>query len=554
MSGMSEINHRSETTSSLKVVFVYFVFSCVYIYASDDIVKGMVSDISLFSKIQTFKGLVFVIVSSLLLFFLVKRYGNTISFYYRTMDQQKQDSQEELKRSEEKYLMLFNIAPIPMWIFDPSSLKFLLVNEAACIRYGYTEDEFYGMTLCDIRPEEDIEMLHRAIAQTIGSKHAVFSKNVIHKRKDGSLMNVRIESIEITYDGKKARLIIPVDISYELAIQKQLETANQRLHSACEIANLGYWSNELSTGKIYWSDTLYELFGVNADNFELTMDNIAARFHKDDRKHLYSDLNRNFSNEEINEYEHRIIKGKGEERWILERIKLIRNEEGIPEKIEGVVLDITERKRSQQQIQKSNERFEKLSHAAFEAIIDWDIEENKVYWGNGFKELFGYLPDANNKHLWLKNIHHEDKQRVLNQLISALNDKTKASFYAEFRYFKADGTIAYVQQRGIFIRNEEGKAIRAVGAMIDITGSIEKMMRIEKQNEMLNKIAWIQSHEVRAPLATLMGLTCLLKDKKMYGISEEEVIDNILLSANKLDRIIHEIEKNIAGTRLATCS
>ena len=89
-----------------------------------------------------------------------------------------------------------------------------------------------------------------------------------------------------------------------------------------------------------------------------------------------------------------------------------------------------------------------------------------------------------------------------------------------------------------------GNAVtRVIGAMVDLTESLEKMNTIEQQNKTLKDISWTQSHVVRAPLANLLGLINLLKDNKKMGYTDERLIDYIGESATKLDHIIHEIVK-----------
>lgn len=125
----------------------------------------------------------------------------------------------------------------------------------------------------------------------------------------------------------------------------------------------------------------------------------------------------------------------------------------------------------------------------------------------------------------------------------AIKNNQKEFFNAEYRFIKANGDIAYIQHKGIFIRNEKGDVTRIIGAMVDLTESLEKMNTIEQQNKTLKDISWTQSHVVRAPLANLLGLINLLKDNKKMGYTDDRLIDYIGESATKLDHIIHEIVK-----------
>ena len=119
----------------------------------------------------------------------------------------------------------------------------------------------------------------------------------------------------------------------------------------------------------------------------------------------------------------------------------------------------------------------------------------------------------------------------------------KEDFNTEYRFLKANKEISLIQHKGIFIRNSEGQVTRIIGAMIDLTETLEKKNKIELQDKVLKDISWTQSHMVRAPLANLLGLIDLLKYNQESGLTDYQLVNHISESAEKLDRIIHDIVK-----------
>jgi PAS domain S-box-containing protein len=208
--------------------------------------------------------------------------------------------------------------------------------------------------------------------------------------------------------------------------------------------------------------------------------------------------------------------------------------------------DITKRKESDLQLLQANERFEKVTEATHDAIWDWNILENTLYWGAGFKDLFGHQIEKITPTLesWTNHIHPEDRERVLQSIHGALEKPGQTDWIAEYRYQKYDGTFADVIDRGIIIRDEMGNPIRMVGAMNDITerknfeiSRSNYVKQIEIQNEKLKKIAWTQSHVVRAPLARMLGIMDVISDSN----SQEENkiwLKHLKDSAHELDEII----------------
>lgn len=532
--------------SSFKIVLIYAAVSAVYIFTSDYFLELLFKDFVLISKWQTVKGLIFIIVTSILLHVLMKMNINKLSNYYRQIIDFKLVSEEQSKQSRQEYIALFNHSPLPMWIFDLETLRFLNVNEAACEHYGFSFEEFMVMTIRDIRPKAEIPQMEALLAKAIQTSDASFMGLMKHRKKNGDIIQVKLKTSQVNFDRRIGILVSAVDITPEIHIQNKLLAANTRLRQACEIATMGYWTNDLINSEIIWSDEIYKLFELDPNTFELTLDNIRACFHPDNQQQFDEEMHKVFESDAVIEGEHKIITGTGKIKWVLERIHLVRDQDHNPIKLEGIVLDITKRKQNEQEIIESNERFKILAKATVEAVIDWDLENNSIFYGEGFNSMFGYTTFNADTDLWQKNIHTEDSRRVIKDLNKAIKDPKKEFFNSEYRFVKFNGNIAYIQHKGIFIRNNDGEVTRIIGAMVDLTESLEKMNTIEQQNKTLKDISWTQSHVVRAPLANLLGLINLFKDNKKMGYTDDRLIDYIGESATKLDHIIHDIVKKSA--------
>ncbi|MDO8539879.1 MAG: PAS domain S-box protein [Opitutaceae bacterium] len=137
--------------------------------------------------------------------------------------------EEALRQSEERYRQLFEHNPLPMWLYDLETLGFLAVNESAVRAYGYSRDEFLGMTIERIRPKEDIPALLQSVAhvQTVGGRS---SGEYRHRRKDGTIFHVEIISGPLMFEGRKARLVLAADITEKKLIEGKFLHA-QRLES-----------------------------------------------------------------------------------------------------------------------------------------------------------------------------------------------------------------------------------------------------------------------------------------------------------------------------------
>ncbi|HVK50442.1 MAG TPA: EAL domain-containing protein [Pseudoxanthomonas sp.] len=128
------------------------------------------------------------------------------------------EAQSRLLDTERRYRLLFERNPLPFWVFDAETLRFLEVNEAAVRHYGYQRDEFLGMTILDIRPRQD----NPAVRMSMIGPPSEEGETWRHVKKDGSVIDVRVYSASIIYDGRPARLVLAEDISDTLAYEREL--------------------------------------------------------------------------------------------------------------------------------------------------------------------------------------------------------------------------------------------------------------------------------------------------------------------------------------------
>lgn len=135
--------------------------------------------------------------------------------------------ERNLRESEERYRKLFEISPIPMWVFDINTLEFLAVNKAAVRHYGYTRREFLAMKATDIRPPDEVKRFVKLASRDPGGlKNSGIWR---HVKKDGSIIEVVISSHEMTFAGRAARLVVASDITVRKRIEESLRKYTSRL-------------------------------------------------------------------------------------------------------------------------------------------------------------------------------------------------------------------------------------------------------------------------------------------------------------------------------------
>ncbi|MGA8852672.1 MAG: PAS domain-containing protein, partial [Christiangramia sp.] len=204
--------------------------------------------------------------------------------------------------------------------------------------------------------------------------------------------------------------------------------------------------------------------------------------------------------------------------------------------------DITEFIEQDQELMESLRRYDIVAKATSDLITDYDIEKDEIKVSDVAFEMLGYHSEQGiyPGKWWNSNLHPDDYENV-EFLARQMRDEGTKNLTIEYRFKCADGSYKYILDRSYLIVDENNKPKRIIGSMQDITERKEHLIAIETHNKRLREIAWTQSHLVRAPLAKVMGLVDLLLNYKNDLENVEEILENILNSANELDNIIRKI-------------
>jgi PAS domain S-box-containing protein len=177
-----------------------------------------------------------------------------------------------LRESEERYRLLFDRNPHPMWVYDIDSMRFLAVSETALRLYGYSREEFSSMTILDIRLPEEKESTLRALEEARKGEAPRISGMFRHRTKEGKVIDVEIRSSGIPFAGHRARLVLALDVSERKALEQQFLRA-QRMESIGTLAGgIAHDLNNLLM-PIMMGVTLLRREGVS-DRAQRALDNI----------------------------------------------------------------------------------------------------------------------------------------------------------------------------------------------------------------------------------------------------------------------------------------
>ncbi len=385
----------------------------------------------------------------------------------------------EIEASGENYLKLFEDNPLPMWVFDPESHRFLAVNHAAVAHYGYSREEFLAMGIDDIRPAEDVPKLNEYMQshpQLRGSA-GIWR----HRRKNGDIITVHLTRDEVNFKGKPARLIVVEDISEEIIGRERLELALNSSRTAI-------WEWNLEQGSVYLSEQIHELLDYAPGTIDLAQGLIPLVAPEDQEvlKRAIAEILR--SGEDHPEFvgELRVLAGSGERRWVHYQGRLYHNAAGKPARMLGVVVDIEQRKRAEAELKRSEERFRHVFQTINVGYAQTEFHDGTMRLVNpGLVRLLG----AKNERelLGRRSVEFFQDPAERERFKALLCAKEHVDNYP-VTLRRLDGKPVHVLLSDFLVNDEQGKPSLIEGVLIDVTPLKEAELALRRSKETLQAI------------------------------------------------------------------
>ncbi len=445
-------------------------------------------------------------------------------------------TQQKLEESEKKYRSLFDASPLPMWVLERSSLRFLKVNKAAIDLYGFTENEFSNMTVKDLWAPNQEDRIEKIVSE---NKNEFFQVKVKHIKKNGEFIYVNVNSNPVIFDGLKARVSLIKNITDRIKAEEKLLHREQRFKALVQDGSDLITIVDSNYDYKYSSPASKAVFGIEPSDLNKT--NFRDHIHKDDLNMLEEHLLNLRSQKRVQLPSYRVKSVHNNWRWIETIITNLQDDPAI----EGMVMnsrDITEFVEQEQELLESLRRYDIVAKATSDIITDYDIEKGEMKVGVAAFKKFGYQNKTGiySGEWWNEKLHPDDIEHVKSAEKKMVNGGLK-NLTIEYRFRCADGSYKYILDRSYLITDDKNNPKRVIGSMQDITERKRHLIAIENHNKRLKEIAWTQSHLVRAPLAKVMGLVDLLLNYKNDLENVDELLEKILISANELDGIIRQI-------------
>ncbi|PRY87124.1 PAS domain-containing sensor histidine kinase [Mongoliibacter ruber] len=340
---------------------------------------------------------------------------------------------------------------------------------------------------------DDMARVEKSLIAYFNSKDEYWEDEYRFLKADGTYANVTDKGFGIrNEEGEIVRMVGSLQNITDLKVaNEKLRSRNNFIQTTVENLPIGIAVNDINTGKVTLMNRKFaEIYGWPRE--ELL--DIPSFFEKVYPNPTYR--------QEIREMIEADISSKNPDRMNWNGINVFTKEgktkiisaKNIPLFEQGLmistVIDETERFRAKKDLEKSNERFLYATKAVSDAIWDWDMESETIFWGDGYKTLFGYPLETNyvTQDTWEHAIHPEDREEIIKSLQSAKDNLNEDKWEAEYRFRKYCGQYAHVKEKTIILRDPNGKPTRMVGALQDISEQKKSEERIAQERNLLRTL------------------------------------------------------------------
>ena len=426
-------------------------------------------------------------------------------------------------------------------------------NDVACKMLGYTKEEYKQITIFDFAPRHDKESWASRFEELKKGPNQPYTTLI--RRKDNTLFHVELRSEIIIFDDIELCFSSLIDITDRLKAETELLKSNERYEYATQATSDVIWEWNIEEDSTYFSPNWTKVFGHPVSGLQYGVDNVWRHsVHPEDLQGIL-DIEANAIQKVFERWEHeyRIKKIDGEYATVNDRGFAIKDENGKVVRLIGAIQDITEKRKTEKELKMSIERYEYATIATSDVIWETDFEAETFYLTKNFELLFGHKPTNQETlydNIWVRNVHPDDLPKVLGETEKISNGKESNHWVSEYRFRKANGEYAIVQDKNFAIRNAQGKVIRLVGAIQDITRKkaeeAEKILLLDEliqNNKELKQFSYITTHNLRAPLTNLVSICNLINTDYIEDTRTKKLIEGFKTSTYYLNETLNDLIK-----------
>jgi len=395
--------------------------------------------------------------------------------------------QTALKETEERYRALVDATSQIVWTMSPDGKATFATNGWEALtgqaNTNMLDDGWIEATHADDRARV-VQKLHDTLASRQTETYEFRAR-----ARDGSYRDVEVRMVPIFNDDGSLRewAGITMDVTARKDTERALQRSTTRYQALIDATAQNVWRMSGTGESVYETTNWQDMTGQSQE--ELQNMGWLDAIHPDDRERMLRVFDDTLKAKTVYRNEFRVRSPDGSYCDIEARATPIFDDAGEVQEWIGLDMDVTAHKDAERALQQANERFTLAAQAVQAIIFDWDLTTDRVERTIGITNMLGFALDEvqSVRQWWFERIHPDDLPGALEIVDTAL--QANASYSVEHRMLHKDGSIVYVWERGIIVRDAVGKPVRVVGSTLDVTQIRLAQQRLSEQEAFLAHIA-----------------------------------------------------------------
>ena len=384
-------------------------------------------------------------------------------------------TQLELERSQASLMEAQKIAKVGSWEWDVGS-EHVWWSEVMFEIYETDKQEITISNIKGFIHPDDRQRVEELTSHDLGDK----IEPVVEYRillGSGKVKHVVSSAKQVrNADGKVTRLIGTLqDVTEKVESEREAKANQIQRELTLQASKIGVWSWVMKENELVWDDRCFEIYEIPRQG--LTVDEFMRRMLPEDRQNVQSGITAALSNGNY-QSEYRINTDSGI-KHLHGRGKVTFDEDGNPIRMDGIIIDMTERQKIEDELRESEQLFRDMAESITEVFWLTDWEQNEVlYVSPQYEDLYGLSVESlyKDSSSWSKYIHPDDLERATTQF----REKAITGEYEEeYRLIMQDGTMKWVRDRAFPVFDSKGNVCRIAGITEDVTARRLDKERIE---------------------------------------------------------------------------
>jgi len=418
-----------------------------------------------------------------------KQVEQILENYNATLSKEVTERTLALQKSEERFRFALQSTDTSWWDWDVKT------NEVA---WSENFDQMVGRApnsypknaasfLSFLHPD-DVEPTRAKIIDAV-ENNTPYKTEFRFVHPDGSIRWIMATgTVQRDETGQAVRMSgINLDITERKLAEEALKKSEESLQLALSAETANWWKWDIVNDQMYSAPSFHDLLGRHGDELPQTWADAIAMIHPEDQAKVQAAMEATLDHDAPFKVEFRMMPANGKMVWIADLAALQRDETGRPLQLSGIMIDITERKQTEEALRISEERLRLSLSSTGTSWWDWDVVNNSVQWSENFYPMVGRKPEECPPTVegFTSLIHPDDREHV-NQAIQASLEQD-APYKVEFRFLHPDGIVYWVMAKGIVQRDETGRPIRMSGINLDINERKQIEADLQKSEQRLRQ-------------------------------------------------------------------